>query len=217
MSERPALREKQAAVVREAILDAVADQLEQLDPDDIALPRVAEEAGVSTRTLYRYFATREELFAAAGDHIVARLGLQTRIGRPEDISAEFLRASATGAQHPQLVRSMLHTSLGRRARSGHRSRRVQGLMAALAEVTSHLDPDEAHRRSAAIAYLCSLAAWVTVSEETGLPAADAQRGVAWALETLVAALRAEHSASQHTARLPAADCQRRAITGEDLP
>jgi AcrR family transcriptional regulator len=193
------LRERQAAIVRDAILDALADLLETQDPDDIALPQVAADAGVSTRTLYRYFATREELFAAAGDHIVARLGLPALIGTAEDITATFLQSAAEGARHPQLIKSMLHSSLGRRARSAHRARRIQAIMTALAEVTSHLEPGEARRRSAAIAYLCSLSAWVTISEETGLSALDAQRGIAWALDVLVADLRREHAREDRSA------------------
>ncbi len=196
MNDRSLLRERQAAVVRDAILDSLADLLETQDPDDIALPQVAENAGVSTRTLYRYFATREELFAATGERIVARLGLRTEMASPEEISSEFLRAASEGARHPQLMKSMLHSSLGRRARSGHRSRRVQAIMAALTEITSHLEPSEARRRSAAIAYLCSLSAWVTISEETGMPAADAQQGIAWALDVLVADLRRENTPEQ---------------------
>jgi AcrR family transcriptional regulator len=200
MTDRSLLRERQAAVVRDAILDALADLLETTDPDDVALPQVAADAGVSTRTLYRYFATRDELFAAAGDHIVARLGLRTEITGPEEISSDFLRAAAEGARHPQLMKSMLHSSLGRRARSAHRARRVQGIMTALAEITSHLEPGEARRRGGAIAYLCSLSAWVTISEETGLSAEDAQQGVAWALDVLVADLRAENTSARR--RLP---------------
>lgn len=196
MSGRDLLRERQAAVVREAILDALADRLEAAEPDDIALPQVAEDAGVSVRTLYRYFATREELFAAVGDHIVARLGLPTAIAGPEEISSNFLRAAAAGARHPQLMRSLLYSSLGRRARSGHRARRVQAITAAVAEITTHLEAGEARRRSAAIAYLCSLSAWVTISEEAGLAAADAQQGIAWALDILIADLRSENNAAR---------------------
>jgi AcrR family transcriptional regulator len=97
--------------------------METEDPQDISLPHVAEDVGISTRTLYRYFATREELFAAAGEHVVARLGLRITIDAPEDISADFLRSAAAGAEHPQLIRSLLYSNLGRRARSAHRGRR----------------------------------------------------------------------------------------------
>ena len=193
MADRSLLRERQAAVVRDAILDALAVRLETEDPEDIALPQVAQDAGVSTRTLYRYFATREELFAEAGDHVVARLGLRISFSTPEEISADFLRAASAGAAHPQLMKSLLYSSLGRRARSAHRARRVQAMLAALGGITSHLEPGVARRRSAAIAFLSSMTAWVTICEETGIPAEEARQGVAWAIDTLVEALRRENA------------------------
>ena len=185
------LRERQAAVIRDAILDALADLLDHDDPEDVAMPQVAADAGISLRTLYRYFPTREAMFDAVGDHVVARLGLPRQIEGPDDIAAAFLESARRGAQSPQLVRAMLWTRLGRRARSSHRRRRVESITAALAEVTSHLPPAEARRREGAIVYLASLPAWITVSEECGLSAEDARLGIAWAISTLVAALRQE--------------------------
>jgi hypothetical protein len=90
------------------------------------------------------------------------------------------------------MRAMLWTRLGRRARSSHRRRRVESIMAALGEVTSHLPPAEARRREGAIVYLCSLPAWITVSEECGLSAEDARLGIAWAIRTLIGELRQEN-------------------------
>ena len=59
-------------------------------------------------------------------------------------------------------------------------------------MTSHLPPAEARRREGAIVYLCSLPAWITVSEECELSAEDARQGIAWAIETLIGALRQEN-------------------------
>jgi AcrR family transcriptional regulator len=190
------LRERQAAVIREAILDALAGQLERADPDDVALPQVAADAGISLRTLYRYFPTREAMFDAVGDHVVARMGLPRQIDGADDIAPVFLESARRGAQSPQLVRAMLWTRLGRRARSGHRRRRVEAITGALAEVTSHLPSAAARRRTGALVYLASLPAWITVSEECGLSAEDAQLGIAWAITTLVAELRRENLATQ---------------------
>jgi AcrR family transcriptional regulator len=195
MKSGASLRERQAAVIREAILDALTDRLDADDPDDIALPQVAADAGISLRTLYRYFPTREAMFDAVGDHVVARLGLPRQIEGADDIAPVFLESARRGAQSPQLVRAMLWTRLGRRARSAHRRRRVESISAALAEVTSHLPAAEARRRAGAITYLASLPAWITVSEECGLSAEDAQLGIAWAIETLVAGLRQDNQAA----------------------
>jgi AcrR family transcriptional regulator len=162
------------------------------DPQDISLPDVAAEAGISIRTLYRYFPTRESLFDAVGDHVVARLGLPTEIEGPDDVGRVFLESAALGATSPKLMRALLATTLGRRARSPHRRRRVAAMAGALAPVTSHLSPAEARRRVGAIVYLASLPAWMTVSEECDISAEEARLGVAWAIETLVDALRREN-------------------------
>ena len=195
MKSGASLRERQAAVIRDAILDALADRLDHDDPDDIAMPQVAAVAGISLRTLYRYFPTREAMFDAVGDHVVARLGLPRQIEGADDIAPVFLESARRGAQSPRLMRALLWTRLGRRARSSHRRRRVESIVAALGEVTSHLPAAEARRRAGAIVYLCSLSAWITVSEECGLSAEDAQLGIAWAIDTLVAALRKENQAA----------------------
>jgi AcrR family transcriptional regulator len=146
---------------------------------------------VSIRTLYRYFATREDLFEAAGDRIVARLGLPRDIPTADDITPVFLKSAELGARNLRLARSLLSTPLGRRARSPHRRRRVESITAALAEVTAHLPAAEARRRAGAITHLASMAAWVTVSEESGLSAEDARLGIAWALDVLIGHLREE--------------------------
>jgi len=190
------LRERQAAVIKEAILDALARRLDHDDPEDIAMPQVAADAGISLRTLYRYFPTKEAMFEAVGDHVVARLGLPGEIAGADDIARVFAESARRGAQSPELVRAMLWTRLGRRARSSHRHRRVAAIMAALAGVTSHLPAAEARRRQGAVVYLASLPAWITVSEECGLSADDAQRGIAWAIDTLVDALRRENAERQ---------------------
>lgn len=195
MTSSGSLRDRQAAVIRDAILDALADLLDRDDPDDIAMPQVAAEAGVSLRTLYRYFPTRVAMFDAVGDHVVARLGLPRQIEGADDIAPVFLESARREAQSPRLVRAMLWTRLGRRARSPHRRRRVESITAALSEVTSHLPPEQARRRAGAIVYLCSLPAWITVSEECGLSAEDARLGIAWGIDTLVAALRQENQAA----------------------
>ncbi len=131
---------EQAAVIRDAILDALADRLDHDDPDDIAMPQVAADAGVSLRTLYRYFPTREAMFDAVAITWSRASGCRAR-SRARTISRRvFLESARRGAQSPQLVRAMLWTRLGRRARSPHRRRRVESITAALAEVTSHLPP-----------------------------------------------------------------------------
>ncbi|MGH2860078.1 MAG: TetR/AcrR family transcriptional regulator, partial [Solirubrobacteraceae bacterium] len=51
---------------RQRVLAAVADLLERGDAEEVTVPAVAEASGVSLRTIYRYYQTRDELLEAAG-------------------------------------------------------------------------------------------------------------------------------------------------------
>lgn len=190
MSEpAPDLRGRQAEVARDAILDALLERLEREEPGDISLPQIASDAGLSVRTLYRYFPTRDALFVAAGEQIAARLGLPTEIDGPDDISASFLVASAQLAKRPRLARALLRTTAGRDVRTPNRARRVAAIDGALAEVTAGIDEADARHARAVMSYLCNSAAWITICDETGVSADEARASVAWAIDALVAELR----------------------------
>src|SRR3954470_14566649 len=67
------LREEQANATRERILSAVAGLVEQGAADTLTVPDVAEASGISLRTIYRHYATRDELLEAAGRWIGSEL------------------------------------------------------------------------------------------------------------------------------------------------
>ena len=58
-------------------------------------------------------------------------------------------------------------------------------------------PARARQVIGVITHLCSSSSWVAISDESGVSALDARRGVVWALETLIADLRNE---AQHAPR-----------------
>ena len=66
------VREAQAAVVRDRVLDAVSGLVEA--GDDITFAKAAAAAGVPERTVYRHFPNREALIAALFDHTNRRIG-----------------------------------------------------------------------------------------------------------------------------------------------
>lgn len=187
-STAPSLRERQAQQIREAVLDAVLNQLETRDVDDVVMADVAAAAGVSLRTLYRYFPDRLALLSAVGEHLVASLGLPVDIAGPEQISSSFGDAARRLAARPQLVRALVRTTAGRAARSGVRAQRVDAIAHALEPLTDHVDADTARWATAVIAHLCGAASWVLVADEIGLDDADAQAAVRWAIDTLVQSL-----------------------------
>lgn len=177
--------------MRVAVLDAVVAQLEERSVDDIAMADVASEAGVSLRTLYRYFPDRAALLHAAGEYLYSELGIGYDIAGAEEISASFRDAAAKLSARPALARALVRTTAGRAARSAARVQRLEAIRAALVPLTDGLDPDFADRATAVIAHLCSAASWVAVSDDSGLDDDDAQQAVAWAIDTLVEVLQSQ--------------------------
>jgi AcrR family transcriptional regulator len=167
--------------------------LEQRPVDDIVMADVAAAAGISLRTLYRYFPDRAALLHEAGDYLYDSLGISSEVAGPADISGSLLDAAQRLSTRPGLARALVQTTAGRAARSGARAHRVEAIRAALAPLTQGLDAALARRATAVIAHLCSAAAWVSVSDESDLDDDDAQQAVAWAIDTLIAALQPERS------------------------
>ena len=66
------LREARQAVVRDRVLDGVAELL--ADGQDLTYAKVAAAAGVPERTVYRYFPTRQDLMTAVVAWVNERTG-----------------------------------------------------------------------------------------------------------------------------------------------
>lgn len=188
-TEPTSLRERQAHQLRVAVLEAVIAKLEGNDVDDVSMADVASAAGISPRTLYRYFPDRASLLHAAGEHLYGSLGVPFDIAGPEDISASLLAAAHRLSTRPQLTRALVQTTAGRATRSAVREQRVAAVQAALKPLTEGLDPDTARRAGAVIAHLCSVQSWVSIADDSGLGDADAQQAVAWAIDTLISTLQ----------------------------
>lgn len=69
---RTSLRQRQQAETRAAIIDAYLELAHRDGPGQVSIPAVAGEAGVSNRTVYRYFATKEELQTEAAFRFARR-------------------------------------------------------------------------------------------------------------------------------------------------
>ena len=183
------LRTRQAALARTAVLEALLHHLEAGDADDVSMDGLAREAGVSRRTLYRYFPTRDDLLAAAAEWIRDDvLRLPVAIG-DEGIVESFRRAATRLEQHPRVARALLRTETGRTLRAGVRTARVTAIREALKREVPGLARGELERAAGVLTYLCSSSAWIAIQDESGLNAATAQAAVAWAIEALLARLR----------------------------
>jgi AcrR family transcriptional regulator len=183
------LREKQAAQLRIAVLEAVLARLEGEAADDVSMADIAQSAGISLRTLYRYFPDRASLLQSAGEHLYNSLGVPVDIAEPQDIARSFTEAARRLGARPKLTRALVRTGAGRVARSAMRKQRVQAIRNALKPATAGLDADLVKRATALITHLCSATSWVSIADESGLSDADAQAAVRWGIESLIGTLQ----------------------------
>ena len=183
------LREQHAELTRERILSAVAALLERGDAAGLTVPEVAAESGVSLRTIYRYYPTRDQLLEAAGRWIGDEL-FKHPYPRTLDETAERFRVDcAHFDDRPGLVRALALSELGREVRSYRRRGRVGAIREALQDEVGALPKGEQRRAEAVLGYLHNMLAYTTMREENGLSGAEIGEAVAWAIETLVADLR----------------------------
>jgi AcrR family transcriptional regulator len=184
------LRDRQAELARTEILDALIARLEREDADELSMEALAADAGVSRRTLYRYFPTRELLYAAAGERIERLLELPIEVtGGAQGLSASFALASRQLQRRPALARAMVRSRVGTAVRSPLRENRRAAIEHAIAETTADLPVRESRRAAAVVAHLCSSATWIALQDEARLSPEDSREAITWALDTLVGDLR----------------------------
>lgn len=198
-TDRASLRERQAEQVRGAVLEAAISELENKGADDVSMADVAGVAGISLRTLYRYYADRTSLLRAVGEHLYGSLGVPFDISGPEAISASFREAAARLATRPQIARALVQSTAGRSVRSAVRGARVDAVRKALKPLTDELDAQTAQWATAVITHLCGAASWVLIADESDLDAADAQRAVSWAIDSLISSLHGKTAVSRRSA------------------
>lgn len=183
------LRERQASLARSAIFESLVHHLEAGDADDVPMEDLATEAGVSRRTLYRYFPTRSALLAEAAEWVRSDvLELPIDIG-DEGIARSFRTAASRLEGRPGLARALLRSTTGRVLRGEYRRARVDAIRRALAREVPGISRRDMDKAAPLLAYLCSSNAWITIQDESGLDARHAQSAVEWAIDTLLTRLR----------------------------
>ncbi|KQZ01180.1 hypothetical protein ASD45_10175 [Pseudolabrys sp. Root1462] len=197
MSATP-LQDRRAALAREAILDALVAHLEAGDIDTVGMEDLAREAGVSRRTLYRYFPTRGDLIAAAGDWVRGHVfNIEPGIG-DGGIAASFRAGTERMRGRPKLARALLATESGRAVRGSFRSARADAIRRDVRAKAPGLPRRDAERAAAILTCLCSLNAFVSLQEESGLSPEQAEEAILWALDVIQA--EAQRDSRKRTTR-----------------
>ena len=177
---------------RRAILDALAEVIVDTGGLGFSVQQVAGRAGVTHRTVYNHFPTREAMNDALAEHVEHLLA---RAGRREprmptsaaglvpmiaDVYADFHALDAP-------VRANVMLTLASRRPARVSRRRTSAFEAVIARDTSPPAPVTHRGLTAAVRMFLSSTGWHVLTEQLGLSAAEASATATWAAETLLAA------------------------------
>ncbi len=193
------LREERARETHDAILAALLSLMQSSAlPDDISMEAIAAEAGIQRRTIFRHFASKDDLLFAFWPWFNSRIGVSIKPETLTDIVSGPPQAFPLFDEYEAAMRAALHSRTGRQMRLGTVSTRRKYFSAALAPVLSALPPERARKVEALAHLLYSASAWEVLKDYGGLDGTQAGETASWALELILSAVGSSESPADAT-------------------
>jgi AcrR family transcriptional regulator len=179
------VRDEYKAQTHERIVDATVELIREAGEAPLTIAAVAERAGVTERTVYRHFETREALLRATWSRMQERVATQGFPRTADQMIASPLKLFPRFDGARELVRASLHSPAGRDMRMSSNADRQQATLACVRDAFPGLD-ETLLRRKAAIAQLINSAyAWEVLARYWGLEGEEAGRAASEALAILL--------------------------------
>jgi AcrR family transcriptional regulator len=180
------LRAAQAEQTRERIVSALAEQLGE-GMEDFSIPRVAERASVSVRTVYHHLPNREAQIEAVARWLDGRItGSEPPPETLDEIVAMLQRIVQRAIGRRVEVRAQLVPGVARLVRERRRRAREKGVERAIAR---HCTPAEARLAAAAANLLIGADIGFALSDRYGLDDDDMIETHQWMVSALVETIR----------------------------
>jgi len=183
------LRAEQRDATRNRILEAAVEQLADEGAEELTIPLVARRAGVSVRTVYVHFPTKDALFEAVSELLDDRIGAIHFPDKADDLPS-FVAAIFGGFDRDEpLFTGALRTKAGREVSARRRPKRIQELEKALEPELRGLEPLERRQAFAAVYIAHSVGSWRSMKDYFGLTGSQAGDAAAWAVRAMLRELR----------------------------
>jgi len=179
------LRQQYQAQTRERILNAVLAVMEKDNVETMTVAQVAKEAGVTERTVYRHFQTREDLLRAVWPHMQAQIGMAGFPQTVESLLAAPARLFPNFDKREGSVRASMYSQAGREVRTAANPARQQAFTTCVEEALPELDPAARRRRAAVIQMIGSSHGWACLKDYWGLDTEEAARAAEEAIAILL--------------------------------
>lgn len=194
------LADRHLEMTRTAILDAAFALVEVEGVSALTNRGIAERAGISERTVYRHFATRDALLDAVAHAYAERAELPAPPQSIDELApfvdALYRRYEATKA----VTTAALHPDLFERVRSTHGRARWKAVRS-LVDTIAPDAPERAREHAAAnVRFFLSATAWRYYREHFRLSLDGAIQSVTTAIGAIVDQLRDEHASAAPTSK-----------------
>jgi AcrR family transcriptional regulator len=179
------LRDAYKDQTRGRILDAAIDQMTAEPGAPLTMAKVAQRAGVTERTVFRHFATRDALIGAVWPQMQKRVGspgFPTTVAEALDSPRRLFPAFD---QEAGAVRASIFSEAGVEARLSANEARRAAILACVKDACPDMAPEAATKRAAAVQLIGSAYGWLVMKEFWGFDGEQAAEAASDALAVLL--------------------------------
>lgn len=182
------LRAAQAQQTRVHIIETMIGQLAEPDgADDFSIRRLAESAGVSERTVYRYFPDRDALLDAVNDHfseIMASGHRETELADLDELARFVPDVFRDFDEHAAATKaSFLINPDPARFLPGQK-RRTERIIDICRRTFPDLPDDDQRRLGELVRTVTSTFNWLRMREEFGMTADESGELIGWVVQCI---------------------------------
>lgn len=184
-------KQRQRGRTRNAILDALADVIAESSGMEFSIQQVADRAGVTHRTVYNHFPTREALRDGLAERVEELLGATGRrrpdAGTPslESLAPMVAESYALFESCAPAVRASVILTLASRGPTQLAKRRTDAFRKIVRQGLPANAPVPADEATAAVRMFLSTIGWHVLTEHLGLSSTKAAATAEWAIQVLL--------------------------------
>jgi AcrR family transcriptional regulator len=187
MTPQPSQLEK----TRAAILDALAEVIVESGGLGFSVQQVADRAGVTHRTVYNHFPTREALndaLAVHVEHVLSRKGVTAPTARAvAELAPMVDEVYRLFEAHEAHIRANVMLMVASRGPAGVSRERTSAIEEMIGREAAPRAPLTTRGLAAAVRMFASSTGWHLLTEHLGLSPEEARTTAVWATRTLLEA------------------------------
>ena len=184
-SQPTSIRQGYKEQTRLRILDAAVELIEETGEAPLTIAAVAERAGVTDRTVYRHFETRDALVRATWSHMQQRVASQGFPRTADEMIQSPPRLFPRFDTARELVRASLYSPAGLDMRMSSNAERQEATLSSVIDAFPIADRSWLMRRAAIAQLINSAYAWEVMAQYWGLDGDEAGKAASEALAVLL--------------------------------